>query len=388
LEFIEQIEALDLTKEIKSGTLQDCLESNKDFNALTIAKVPEVSEEEIKEETLKQEENINDDFESASVTVVSEEASLKEAELENNEQVKSSDISSEEKGLATIEIEGTSLESVNIDAKPKENSNSKENMDKDILALVDEGGEKLEHQMEVKVPTRAIDNEIEMTTGETPLDSISKDGSQDSYTMFLKDHQPMTAAASKIVEETPVRDEITHENVKSPSSVQKTDEKSTQKEDESIKSKDLTELLSSDDGKEGAIEEVQKHKDTELHMAPKLHNEKNSYDKEDEDISKRGETGELADQTEVCKVETLKEENPSHEASKSVAVSTCKDNEKAILEQDDSVQNFEGSLTGVVVEKGTADLEAGAGSHECEPTNSKDNKLLVEKVNINDITLH
>ncbi|XP_062151446.1 uncharacterized protein LOC133859890 isoform X7 [Alnus glutinosa] len=379
LEFIEQIEALDLTKETKSGTLQDCLESNKDFNALTIAKVPEVSEEEIKEETLKQEENINDDFESASVTVVSEEASLKEAELENNEQVRSSDISSEEKGLATIEIEGTSLESVNIDAKPKEYSNSKENMDKDILALVDEGGEKLEHQMEVKVPTRAIDNEIEMTTGETPLDSISKDGSQDSYIMLLKDHQPMTAAASKIVEETPIRDEITHENVKSPSSVQKTDEKSTQKEDESIKSKDLTELLSSDDGKEGAIEEVQKHKDTELHMAPKLHNEKNSYDKEDEDISKSGETGELADQTEVCKVETLKEENPSHEASKSVAVSTCKDNEKAILEQDDSVQNFEGSLTGVVVEKGTADLEAGAGSHECEPTNSKDNKLLVEK---------
>ena len=377
MEFIEQIEAIDLTEETKLGTLQDRAESNKEFS--------EVSEEEIKEETLKQEEKIINDFESTSVIVVSEEASLKEVELENNDQVKSSDISPDGKDLATIETEGTSLESVNIDVKPNEYFNSKENKDNDILPLADEGGEKLEHQMEDKAPARVIDNEIELTTGETPLESISEDGSQDSYIMLLKDHQPMTISASKIVEETPLRDEITHENVKSPS-VQKTDEKSTQKGDESIKSKDLTELLSLDDGKEGAIEEVQKHNDTELHMAPELHNEKNSYDTEDEEISKSGETGELACQTEVCNLETEKDENPSHEVLKSVAVGTF--SEKAILEQEDSVQNFEESLTDVVVEKGTADLEAGAGSHECEPTNSKDNKLLVEKVNINYITIY
>jgi hypothetical protein len=378
LEFIEQIEAIDLTEETKLGTLQDRAESNKDFS--------EVSEEELKEETLKQEEKIINDFDSTSVIVVSEEANLKEAELENNDQVKSSDISPDGKDLATIETEGTNLESVNMDVKPNEYFNSKENKDNDILPLADEGGEKLEHQMEHKAPARVIDNEIELTTGETPLENISEGGSQDSYIMLLKDHQPMTISASKIVEETPLRDEITHENVKSPSSVQKTDEKSTQKGDESIKSKDLTELLSSDDGKEGAIEEVQKHKDTELHMAPQLHNEKNSYDTKDKEISKSGETGELAGQTEVCNLETEKDENPSHEVLKTVAVGTC--SEKAILEQEDSVQNFEESLTGVVVEKGTADLEAGAGSHECEPTNSKDNKLLVEKVNINYITIY
>jgi hypothetical protein len=378
LEFIEQIEAIDLTEETKLGTLQDRAESNKDFS--------EVFEEEIKEETLKQEEKIINDFDSTSVIVVSEEANLKEAELENNDQVKSSDISPDGKDLATIETEGTNLESVNMDVKPNEYFNSKENKDNDILPLADEGGEKLEHQMEYKAPARVIDNEIELTTGATPLENISEGGSQDSYIMLLKDHQPMTISASKIVEETPLRDEITHENVKSPPSVQKTDEKSTQKGDESIKSKDLTELLSSDDGKEGAIEEVQKHKDTELHMAPQLHNEKNSYDTKDKDISKSGETGELAGQTEVCNLETEKDENPSHEVLKTVAVGTC--SEKAILEQEDSVQNFEESLTGVVVEKGTADLEAGAGSHECEPTNSKDNKLLVEKVNINYITIY
>ena len=50
----------------------------------------EVSEQEIKGETLRQEENINESH-SASVTIVSEEVGLREAEPENNEQVESFD---------------------------------------------------------------------------------------------------------------------------------------------------------------------------------------------------------------------------------------------------------------------------------------------------------
>jgi len=84
LEFIEQIEAIDLTEETKSETLQDSAEPNKDFSALTKANVHEMSREEIKEENI-----INDSY-SASITIVSEEG-LKEAEPENNEQVKSFD---------------------------------------------------------------------------------------------------------------------------------------------------------------------------------------------------------------------------------------------------------------------------------------------------------
>jgi hypothetical protein len=91
LEFVEQIEAIDLTEETKSGTQQDCGERNRDFNALTITNVPEVSKDEIKKETLSEEESIINDSCSASATVVSEEAGLKEAELENNEQIKSFD---------------------------------------------------------------------------------------------------------------------------------------------------------------------------------------------------------------------------------------------------------------------------------------------------------
>ncbi len=85
MEFIDQIETIDLTEETKSETLQDYAGPNKDFSALTKANVHEMSREEIKEENI-----INDSY-STFVTVVREETSLKEAKPENNEQVKSSD---------------------------------------------------------------------------------------------------------------------------------------------------------------------------------------------------------------------------------------------------------------------------------------------------------
>jgi hypothetical protein len=89
LEFVEQIQPIDLSEETKSRTLQDEAEQNRDFNASTITTVPELSEEEIKKETLSQEENnINDSY-SVSTTVVSEEAILKEAEPESNEEIES-----------------------------------------------------------------------------------------------------------------------------------------------------------------------------------------------------------------------------------------------------------------------------------------------------------
>ena len=91
MEFIEQIETTDLTEETKSGTLQDCAELEKNFSASTIANVLDVSEEEIKEETLSQEEKIINDSYSAFATAVSKEAGLQEAEPENNEQIKSFD---------------------------------------------------------------------------------------------------------------------------------------------------------------------------------------------------------------------------------------------------------------------------------------------------------
>jgi hypothetical protein len=91
LEFVEQIQPIDLSEETKSRTLQDEAEQNRDFNASIITIVPELSEEEIKKETSSQEENNIDDSYSASAlaTDVSEEVVLKEIEPETNMEIKS-----------------------------------------------------------------------------------------------------------------------------------------------------------------------------------------------------------------------------------------------------------------------------------------------------------
>ena len=304
MEFTEQIGAKDLTEESKSGTLQDSVEPNKNFSTLIIAEtssfVPDIFEKMIKEQILKQEEHTNNDFDSASVIILSEETGLKEAKPEDNEQVKSSDIASE--GPATAETDRSNLVNVDIDVQPEKISSLEENRNKGILTVAEGGREKNEHQMEDKAPTKGIGHEVEVATAEKPLDSISEDSFQDSYMTPSKDHEPMIIELSRIVEETLARDETTYANAKTPSRVKETNENLTQKEDESIKSKDVSELLSSDDGKEGVNEEVQKHKDAESHMLPKIQNEKNSYDAKDVGISKTGETSDSADQTEVCKI--------------------------------------------------------------------------------------
>jgi hypothetical protein len=91
LEFVKQIQPIDLSEETKSRTFPDEAEQNRDFNASTITTVPELSEEDIKKETLSQEENNINDFysASASATVVSEEVVLRETKPETNEEIKS-----------------------------------------------------------------------------------------------------------------------------------------------------------------------------------------------------------------------------------------------------------------------------------------------------------
>ncbi|KAG7985697.1 hypothetical protein I3843_03G039700 [Carya illinoinensis] len=379
LEFIKQTEATELTEKAKAENLQDCAGQSRDFTALTTIEnysfMPEVPVEEINEKLLKQEKNTIIDSDTASEAVVTEEG-LKETKPDKKEHVKSFDIVPEEKGLATFET-GVRLDSVDIEVQSEENSKSEEIMGKKILTVPDETGEKIEHQMEDKAPTGGIDNELSLTTRETTLDGISGDGSRDYYIMPLQEHVPTATAVGKIMEETSARDEIIDEIAKIPSSVQKTDEKLIQKEDESINPTDASELLSSDDGKDSAIEEL-KHADAELHMPPKRHIEKNSYETEDVEISKRGETSDLADQTEVCKLESLEVENPSDDPSKPIAVSPYQGSEKTILEQGDFVQT-EGILTGVLVEKGTTGMKTNVCSHECEPTNTKNDELLAEK---------
>lgn len=77
--------------------------------------------------------------------IVRHQTVLKEAEAENKEQVENTDTALDEKGLATILTDGTTLDIEGIDEQSDENSKSKEFLENQIptVAVVDEGEEKV-----------------------------------------------------------------------------------------------------------------------------------------------------------------------------------------------------------------------------------------------------
>lgn len=148
----------DLTEETKDEILEDNAGSDKELYATTTTEaleeektadqsrktvvqnssiVAEVSEKVIQKEIQEKGPPIfNSD--SVSARLVIEETDLKEVEQENKEQIQSSDISLEEKGLASI---------VDIEIPQEKNSNLEKNEEKEIPEVVNESGEKIEHKM-------------------------------------------------------------------------------------------------------------------------------------------------------------------------------------------------------------------------------------------------
>lgn len=147
----------DLTEETKDEILEDNAGSDKELYAMKITEaleeeksaeqshktvqnsssVAEVSEKVIQKEIQDKGPPIfNTD--SVSTGMVIEETDLKEVVQENKEQIQSSDISPEEKGLASI---------VDIEIPQEKISNLEENKEKEIPEVVNESGEKIEQKM-------------------------------------------------------------------------------------------------------------------------------------------------------------------------------------------------------------------------------------------------
>ncbi|CAL2250579.1 unnamed protein product [Prunus armeniaca] len=96
---------------------------------------------EIEDSDVQAEENFNskENFEKKFPTAADEvETCLKEAKAENKEQVEDTDIVHEEKGLATVLTDDTSLDVEDIDVQAEQNFNSKENMEEHIPTAADE----------------------------------------------------------------------------------------------------------------------------------------------------------------------------------------------------------------------------------------------------------
>ncbi|KAK9925353.1 hypothetical protein M0R45_033679 [Rubus argutus] len=105
-------------------------------------------------------------------TIVTDEGDtgLKEAEEVNKEQVKIADISPEEKVLPTILTDETALDIEDIDVQAEKNSNSKENLEKQIPVVAAESMKDVEEENEEQVKINDNSHE-EILTYEAALDN-------------------------------------------------------------------------------------------------------------------------------------------------------------------------------------------------------------------------
>ncbi|XP_048327501.2 uncharacterized protein LOC107415461 isoform X2 [Ziziphus jujuba] len=328
-EFKEQNVATDLTKEKEP---EDSTEPNRDNYATTATKhleeeilaeegkenfdqnsavVSETNEKLIEEEIQDKGVTINTS-DSVPDRIVSEEIGLKEAELDNKDQIKNSDIALEEKELTS-----------NVDSEVKqEQKSSAEESGEEIPATASETVEQTEEgteEIEDKTPTEKIGNEEKIAITETVLDDIPEDNLHGPSVVPSIDNEAKTNEASHVSEETPEKDE-------------------------SIKPSDVPILESDDIVRETKNEEVQKQSDEELHISSEQIYEIASSESVDVGTLKTEEATDFANKNEVSDLVILTDEKLSSEVDTSNAVDTRIDSEKAIQEYKEPENKFEDSL--------------------------------------------
>lgn len=367
----EQNEATDLTEEKKPD---DSSESKRDNYATTTTEhveeeilaeqskksllhnsspVSETNEKVIKEEIQDKGATIlNSD--SVPARILSKEIGLKEAEPESKNQVVCSDIALEEKDLAS---------NVDFEVQQEQKSNTEANVE-EIPAIASESGEQIRQEMEDKTPTPRMENEEKKATSETFLDDILEDNRQDSSIVPSIENEAITIGASDQSEDAPARDKTLHENAKAPFTEPTKEEIQLLNKDESIQR--VSKLESYDGVKETENEEIQRQMDEQLHMSLEQISDINSSGSGDVGISKMEEATGFAYKNEVSNLEILKEEKLSIEVSTSNAVHTSMDCEKVILEDNESDNNFEGSLKSEV--KTTIESEENTNKNDELPT--------------------
>ncbi|KAJ7974622.1 titin-like [Quillaja saponaria] len=374
-EFVNLIEATDLTEAKESEILDDYGEPKKDLNSFITAQeseegtdtresktslgenhhlVPGEAEKDPKSEIFKQEDNIDNISITLIGTLVYEETGLKETKPEIKEKLRDPNAAPQEQD-ETIFVTETRSDTVDTNERQQKNFNSDANREQ-IPKTADEGGEEKDHSIEEKTHTPEVDHVKEVSTSSIPP---SEDNLQNISVPPPRD--TVINKMSYLIEETPAKYESTYENA----------------EPASVKSKhELLKELRTTGTEESANEEIQKQENEKLHMAPCLNTEQCTSDTE---ISKTKEVSDLADQNEACILETEKDEKPSSEALKHVKAITCIDDEKAIQEQEDPAKNFKDSLTCTMVENEATELDAGGLSEKHKPANSKTTELLRRK---------
>ncbi|CAL5325681.1 unnamed protein product [Camellia sinensis] len=402
------------TKEREANTLQDEAETNDGFNYESFTRsseeetakkesnldlvenyssVPDISEKDIKEEILEKADS--------EATVVIEETSLTEAEVEHKMQVDSSNMVSEEKGLLTTETSEMESNGIDTIAKTIETSNLGENKDMEIPTArkhgADEAAEKIEPEGKNET-CDAISNtedQREIATVETSLDDISEQNLQASSTTSLEEHNFLTPDVSETRVEAPEKDKTLYGNAETPIVAETTEENTMEKEDESTNQINNTNVEPIEIEKESANDDAQ-NEDQESYTSPEMNNEK-STSESDIKILKSVSTSQIPDCSEIGKLETVEDEKLSDtglekdQSDYEMAVSAdskgveadggCIETEKAIQEKEDSAMNFEeNSKESVEIKKPQVEFEAGGHSHGTEDSETKSISTLTEKV--------
>ncbi|CAK7328117.1 unnamed protein product [Dovyalis caffra] len=347
-----------LAKTSEEGILQK--ESNKSL--IEISSLESRSKEEILEEVKPA---VNDPS-STPITGITREMSFKEEEPEDKRQIKSFKPAHQEKGPVTNGTERTALENVDIDAKPEDASNFIETEDNGIPA--GSGAEELENEMLKETAIMGSKDNKEETTNETSLRNVLDD-KRECSTMLSKASELVTNEGSKTTDET----STTYENIKIPQTPQETE--IMPKEDVPINARDASK--SADPKIQSIIEEVGSYQFDNLNKDRVLDNEK----QEGREISKLEEVRGLANQEEIYKSMSLKDEDLSNvgdEALKHIEAISA-ERKEAILEEENSTKKSEDSLTeNVEANKAAFELEAGTNNHE-QAISTKDFEVLVEE---------
>ncbi|KAF8390483.1 hypothetical protein HHK36_025009 [Tetracentron sinense] len=379
--------------------------------AETSCLISEVSEKQIIDK-IEKVETTSHEFDTASVTGITAEPSLQEAGPEGEKLVETSDLASEDKGLATIETSRTSLQGEEVKSVAiEEISNLGENTDREILTAqkpeADQAEQEIKYEILVRDPDAVLRSEdqgiettteTEIATGKTPLDDKEEENLGGSSTLPLKKQEELTEGSEKIKDETAVKGETQDENPETPFVSQTTEEVSMKIEEEPKKPEEVSEMRSEHIGKESPNEEFQKDEDGEIDKSP----EKHIFESKDVDSILEEKTTELTEPSDRSKSEAsidemlelvLKKnipegEKPFDEAAKALETTgTWADTEKDILEQKESIKNLEDKFNeGMEVEEEALELGAKGHSHERnEGSNTTNNENLpVENIEVID----
>ncbi|XP_011005146.1 PREDICTED: microtubule-associated protein futsch-like [Populus euphratica] len=323
-------------------------------------------ESESKGEILEEVQPDVNDSSSELTTGITRETSFKEAEPEDRRQIESFEPAPQEKGPVTESTERTTLESVDIDAKP-EDSNFIENEDHGIPAASE--AEELENEMHEETPITGSEDYKEETTNETSQGDVLDDKQVECSTMLPKEPELMTNEGNKATDE----NSTTYENIETPQNPQEIE--IILKEDMPINARDASKSV--DPRIESIKEEVGSYQFDSLNEHHELDNEK----QEGVDISKSSEVRDLANQGEICKLMNLEDEYSTNEGDEALKCieATSAERKEAILEEDNSTKKYEDSLAdNVEANKAAFELEEGTNNQE-QAIGTKDYGVLAEE---------